>query len=139
MKKAQCSRPHARTLTILFFLASLLSPAPPAGAQELPAGPRELLEISLENWNEFYGKNVRAEGWTYEGRIDSEGQRSKIVAEMTDPAKAWFPSGDVAFPDRMTALRIIDDRTRGHCRAGRARKVSGGRKPFAGVGVPGSH
>jgi len=30
---------------------------------------------------------------------------------MTDPAKAWFPSGDVAFPDRMTALQIIDDPT----------------------------
>jgi hypothetical protein len=69
------------------------------------------LQTAVETWNSHYGAQVQAVGWTDEGLITTPARRSEVVAEMTAPDQAWFPSGDVARPWDMTALRISDDPT----------------------------
>ncbi|HMK27154.1 MAG TPA: hypothetical protein VK483_14075 [Chitinophagaceae bacterium] len=77
--------------------------------QGLPSAPKKLIETGIENWNNIYGGNVKAVGWTYEGIIKTEKQQNDIASEMTDPSTTWFPSGDIKKPALMTALRIPDD------------------------------
>lgn len=96
---------------VLMFPDAPVRASQARGTDELPARPRQLLETSIQNWNRVYGKEVRALRWTYQGRITSEEQKSRITNEMTNPERAWFPSGEVTAPDEMTALRIVDDPT----------------------------
>lgn len=76
-----------------------------------PRGPQEQIDLSIKNWNKYYGINVKAVSWSYEGEIKNEIQRNQILQEMTDPEKAWFPSGNVLKPDSITAWRITDDKS----------------------------
>jgi hypothetical protein len=64
--------------------------------------------MALRNWNKFYGTNVKAIGWTYEGPIKTEIRRNQIVQDMTAANKSWLPDGDVSKPGDMSAARISD-------------------------------
>ena len=90
---------------LLFLLLSHVK----ASGQGLPSAPKKMIETGIENWNNIYGANVKARGWTYEGVIKTEKQRNEIVLQMTKTSNNWFPSGDVKKPALMTAFRITDD------------------------------
>jgi len=77
--------------------------------EKLPPDVEKQVEQSVKNWNDIYGTNVTATGWKYKCTIKTEKKRKEIVETITDPDKAWFPSGDISAPGDMTARQIGDD------------------------------
>lgn len=78
---------------------------------QAPSAARALVDRAIENWNRIYGTTVKAINWNYEGTIGDENKRSAVIAEITDPEKAWMPAGDFNLPAEMTADRVSSDRS----------------------------
>lgn len=90
----------------LFFLFLFICYG--ANAQ-LPQAARQRIDTALKNWNTNYGANVIAVSWSYESTITTEQQRLDALNEITDPAKAWLPTGDYTVASSVSAQRIIED------------------------------
>ncbi len=102
---------HAKSLVMGLALMGSLMLGGCALFGTLPDTPKDQIAKAVRNWNTYYGANVRALDWSYAGPIWCGYQRDRIVAQMTAPDQAWFPSGDVAALAAMTAARIADDPT----------------------------
>lgn len=91
---------------ILLCAVLLLSSLGSIQGEELPLQVQAELLAAMEAWNDFFGYNVQALAWEYEGRIDTEAERQQIVSEMTQPENAWFPDGDLSKPEEMAAKQL---------------------------------
>jgi hypothetical protein len=81
------------------------------GGNNTTGGSEAQIAAAIANWNGTFGTNVRATNSVDEGEIVDNARLAAVVAEMTDPTKAYFPSGDISNPSSFTALRITDDPT----------------------------
>lgn len=81
------------------------------GGLQPPPDVTAVHQTAINNWNRFYGTNVRAQSMAAVDTIKSATQRSQIVDEITDPTLAWLPTGDLAHPALVNARRVADDPT----------------------------
>jgi hypothetical protein len=74
---------------------------------DLPEGPRSQLNKALNAWNENYGTHVRAVQWNVRGKIGTGSLSLGSVREdISNPARAWVPDGDIDHPKDMRAVRL---------------------------------
>lgn len=96
----------SQTLITAFIISVMMLPALNGWGQGLPAMPKILVEKAIDNWNKVYGTNVRATGWTYEGKIRTEKERQSAISEITNPTKAWMPQVNLDRPSAASADRV---------------------------------